>query len=122
MHVEGISIRLEAMRFYAYHGVLDQERQVGNHFTLECCVQLSSCPACQSDALEDTLSYADLYTVLAEEMQQPSRLLEHVVGRMSKRLFASFPEIAALELKLSKDNPPFPGQLAAASVSIKARR
>ena len=35
MKIEAMKISLEEMHFYAYHGVLDQERKVGNHFTLQ---------------------------------------------------------------------------------------
>ena len=122
MQVDQMIIGLERMRFYAYHGVAPQEREVGNYFTLECRVEAEVSAAMQHDALSETISYAELYEVIAKEMAQPSLLLEHVVGRIASALFDRFPRIKALELSLRKDNPPFPGQLDSASFSIHARR
>ena len=122
MHIEAMHIGLQAMRFYAYHVVLPQERQVGNYFTVEIEVWADVSKSLTTDALEDTLSYADLYTVIQEEMTLPSKLLEHVVGRIARRLFASFAQIDRIIISLKKDNPPFPGELHSSSFTLEASR
>ncbi len=122
MHIEAMHIGLQAMRFYAYHGVLPQERQVGNYFTVEIEVWADVSKSLTSDALEDTLSYADLYTIIREEMTLPSKLLEHVVGRIARRLFASFAQIDRMIISLKKDNPPFLGELRSSSFTLEASR
>lgn len=115
-------IGLESMRFYAYHGVLPQETQVGNYFTLDLQVWAEVSASLTSDALEDTVSYAELYEVIRREMAQPSKLLEHVVGRISRRILAEFPLIDRVRLTLRKDNPPFPGQLLSSSFTLDLSR
>lgn len=122
MHIEAMHIGLQAMRFYAYHGVLPQERQVGNYFTVEIEIWADVSKSLTSDALEDTLSYADLYTIIREEMTLPSKLLEHVVGRIARRLFASFAQIDRMIISLKKDNPLFPGELRSSSFTLEASR
>lgn len=115
-------IELEAMNFYAYHGVLEQERKVGNHFIVSLSVEVSIDRSLETDDLSDTISYADLYALVNEEMSIPSKLLEHVVGRIQRRLMAYSERILSLRLRLTKLNPPFPGDVRSASVVIKSSR
>lgn len=100
------AIFINNMRLYAYHGVLPQERRVGGWFTVSIRVHYNIIRAMESDSLTDTLSYADLCQLIKTEMAIPSQLLEHVAGRIAKALFHDYPQIQALDLTLTKENPP----------------
>lgn len=122
MKIEAMKITLHEMRFYAYHGVFPQEQRVGNQFVVELTFWADVAGSVHSDELEETISYADVYEVVKAEMAIPSRLLEHVVGRISERLFATFPHMQRLVLTLSKCNPPFPGEVQSAGFTLEASR
>ena len=122
MKIEAMKITLHEMRFYAYHGVFPQEQRVGNQFVVELTFWVDVAGSVRSDELEETISYADVYEVVKAEMAIPSQLLEHVVGRISRRLFEEFPRLSRLSLTLSKRNPPFPGEVRSASFSLEASR
>lgn len=122
MKIEAMKITLHEMRFYAYHGVFAQEQRVGNHFIVELSFWADIAESLHRDELEETISYADVYEVIKAEMSIPSRLLEHVVGRISERLFATFPRMQRIALTLSKCNPPFPGEVHSAAVTLEACR
>ena len=122
MKIEAMKITLHEMRFYAYHGVFAQEQRVGNHFIVELTFWADIAESLHRDELEETISYADVYEVIKAEMAIPSRLLEHVVGRISQRLFATFPRMQRIALTLSKCNPPFPGEVHSAAVTLEACR
>ena len=122
MKIETMKITLHEMRFYAYHGVFAQEQRVGNHFIVELSFWADIAESLHRDELEVTISYADVYEVIKAEMAIPSRLLEHVVGRISERLFATFPRMQRITLTLSKCNPPFPGEVHSAAVTLEACR
>lgn len=111
-------ILLENMIFYAYHGVFHQETIVGNTYVLNLKMELDLKQASLSDDLADTISYAEVYDYVKEEMMIPSRLLEHVAGRIIVRLKKEFKQIESIEVKLSKRNPPIEGQLDYASVVL----
>ena len=111
-------ILLENLVFYAHHGVFHQETTVGNVYILNLKIRLDLEAASLSDKLEDTISYADVYEIVKKEMLIPSRLLEHVAGRIVRRLKQQYPQIEKLEVKLSKRNPPIGAQLDCASVII----
>ena len=74
--------------------------------------------AVKSDELDDTINYAAVYAVVKEQMDIPSKLIEHVAGRILYALKERFPQLAAVELKLSKLNPPFGGDVHSASIIL----
>ena len=122
MKITTTKIDLQDMHFYAYHGVMEQERRVGNHFVLQLSVWAEVTPSLYSDRIEDTVSYAEIYEVIAQEMAIPSLLLEHVVGRIGERLFKTFHQIIHISLTLSKTKPPLPGEVSKASFILEASR
>lgn len=102
-----LSITLENLKFYAYHGVLEQERKVGGEFTVNISLEVTK-PDCAvfNDSLEGTVNYATIYQLIKMEMQQPSALLEHVAGRILEKIFTTFASVEHIEIKLCKLNPP----------------
>ena len=92
--------------FYASHGVLPQENTVGSYYYINLKLKNTFETAAQTDNLKDTISYADIYTKVQEEMKIPSKLLEHVCERIALRLFNDFPSIEELDIELYKENPP----------------
>lgn len=115
-------IFLDNVRFFAYHGVGEQEREVGNEFIISLRLKVDITLAAETDNVAHTVSYADVYENVKAEMEIPSALLEHVCGRIVKRLFRTFPAIEGIELKLSKRNPPMGADVDAAGVEVHCER
>lgn len=113
-------IFLDRIRFFSYHGVGKQETTVGNEFTVSLRLKVNISRAMQTDDVSDTVSYADVYETVKAEMEVPSKLLEHVGGRIVQRLFRDFPKIESIKLKLSKRNPPMGADIEAAGIEISA--
>ena len=98
-------IELEGMEFKAYHGVLEQEKVRGNEFVVDFRGELDLSAAAESDNLNDTLNYADIYEIVAYEMSIPSELLENVAGRIVKAIEERFPQLVSFSVKVSKKRP-----------------
>lgn len=113
------SITLRDLRFYAYHGVALQERQVGNYYTIQLRISTDLQSAMQSDDVEQTVNYASVFEAVKEEMSISSKLLEHVAQRIGERLFHDFPQIEHLYLKLEKDNPPMGADIQSAGIEVE---
>lgn len=111
MTVSSLQIELRSMRFYAYHGVMEQERRVGGQFTVDLTLTLDSAAsaAVELDDLAATVNYAEAYDVVRNIMETPSALIEHVAGRILRALFDTFPLIASATVTVCKDAPPIPG-------------
>ena len=106
MQATDMYIRMEGMKFYAFHGVMPQENVVGSYFYIDLKLKTDFTQAAETDELEGTVSYADIYTTVKEEMETPSKLLEHVCQRIAQRIFTDFPTIEAIDIRLNKENPP----------------
>ena len=106
MKLMSSKIYLRNVRFHAFHGVLPQEGIVGNDYLVNLVLDYDFSSAMQTDELQGTLNYAEVYQKVREEMVVPSKLLEHVAGRIAHRLFSDFPEIQKLQLSITKVNPP----------------
>lgn len=111
-------IFLRQVRFHAYHGVLEQERRVGNDYVINVVAECDFTHAMLTDELEDTVSYADIYRVVKEEMAIPCKLLEHVAGRIGERLFNEFPSLQSLDISIMKVNPPFGADCEGAGIEV----
>ncbi|MDE7456643.1 MAG: dihydroneopterin aldolase [Prevotella sp.] len=118
MIIESSYITLREVRFHAFHGVMPQERKVGADFTVTLRVKADLSRPVFSDNVNDTLNYAALYDVLKREMAQPSRLLEHVAGRIGQAVFDSFPQVETADVTLTKLNPPMGADSEGAAVEL----
>ena len=98
------SIRLQDMRFYAYHGVMEQERRVGGEYLV---------------SLQVEADLSGLYEVVRRVMAEPSQLLEHVAGRIGQCVLEEFPQITALTVSVTKCNPPMGADCKGASVELR---
>ena len=107
---------------FAYHGVLPQERVVGANYILNIAIDTDFSRAMETDALEGTISYAEVYETIKAEMAVPSQLLEHVAGRICRTLFDRFPAAQAIHLEILKENPPMGADCRGAGVSIDVTR
>lgn len=106
MQTTDMYIRMEGMKFHAFHGVLPQENLVGSNFYINLKLKTDFSQAAETDELKGTVSYAEIHAVVKEEMQITSKLLEHVCGRIAKRIFHDFPSIDSINISLFKENPP----------------
>ena len=112
-------IELKSMKFYARHGVFPQETKVGNLFVVDLVITADINAAIETDELNDTINYADIHQIVKHEMDKPSKLLEHVAGRIIKTLKSHFLQIKHVSVKLAKLNPPFGGDVYSAAVILE---
>ena len=103
---------------YGFHGVLPQERVVGAYYIINIGIDTDFSCAMETDELSGTISYADVYDIIRAEMAVPSRLLEHVAGRICHSLFQRFPVARGVHIEILKENPPMGADCRGAGVSV----
>ena len=111
-------IRLRDIQCYAYHGVLEAEKQEGNTFLVDVSITVDDPQGMPSDDIQDTLDYRHVCTIVQREMQQPSDLLEHVAWRIKNALLTTFPQARAVSVKVAKQRPPLDLPVAWGDVEI----
>lgn len=109
MTIEQSSIELRNLTFHARHGVLPEERLLGNTFTVDITLEADISHAIATDELSGTINYAEAYEVIKQEMEIPSQLLEHVCGRIGSALLHRFPTLKRAKICVTKRNPPIEG-------------
>ena len=115
-------ITLEGIEFFAYHGFYQEERKTGNRYSVDISVEANLSQAAEEDSLKETINYEQLYRMVSEEMQRPSKLLEHIGHRLIEQAFCDFPEVSSVEVSVSKFNPPVGGVCHRAVVTLKRER
>lgn len=101
-------IVLKELRFFGRHGVLDQETLIGNEFIVDVRVRIPYSDTILDDKLDYTISYADIYTIVEEEMLKPRKLLETVAACICNRLSTTWPQILSGSISICKSTPPIP--------------
>lgn len=122
MEIEGMTVHLNNLRVYAYHGVMEQERRVGNAYHLNIALDLSDFTAAETDDLSATVNYAEVCSLVEREMAKPALLLETLAGRLARVLLDAFPLVARVTLTVCKDNPPMGADIDSAGVTIVVKR
>jgi dihydroneopterin aldolase len=115
-------ITLEGLEFFAFHGYYDEEQKIGNKYGVDITIETSLKKAGTDDKLSETIDYEELYKIIREEMNKPSRLLENIAGRIINAVFTNFPLITFIEISISKFNPPIGGICKRAIVTLSSAR
>ncbi|HQN98168.1 MAG TPA: dihydroneopterin aldolase [Bacteroidales bacterium] len=115
-------IALEQMEFWAYHGCFTEEQVIGTRFMIDLYLETDTSKAELSDNLNDTINYQSVYKVVKNEMQIPSKLLEHLARRILNNIFFNFPGVFYVKIKLSKLNPALGGKIGSVSIILEEKR
>lgn len=120
--MSAITISLTDLRFYAHHGMMEQETIVGNEFIVNVSFdihadELKLMEARGEEDLKFTVSYADVYDVIKSEMAIPSKLLETLAIRIARRLRERFNRIRTGSISITKLTPPIPSISGSATVT-----
>ncbi len=110
-------IELCGLRFFAYHGVLDEEAKQGQNFSVDATLVLDT------SFCEDDLSRTVDYGAVASELYRLGtttrfQLLEALANHMAEQILWKFPRIARIEITVHKPEAPIPLSFADVCVSV----
>lgn len=109
---------MAGMKFYGRHGVLPQERELGQRFEVDVEIELDLASAGRDDDLGQTISYAEVYLVVEKVLTGPPyKLIEAVAERVARDILGSFPAHRVL-VRLKKPGAPVPGSFDFMAVEI----
>ncbi len=114
-------ISIDAITFYAHHGVLPEERELGQVFqvNLELGCDFSSITA---DHINQAVDYRLAVEVVKEIIcGSPCRLLETLAARIADQLLL-LPGVTEVKVEVRKPNPPLPEVKGGVGVVTKRRR
>lgn len=112
-----MTVSLDNVHFFAHHGILEQETRVGNEFIVTLTVSFPVDSYCE-DNLDASVSYADLYAIVAEEMNVRADTLEFLSHRIWRRVKEAYPIVERCRVKITKCSPPITSICGSASVEM----
>ncbi|MTH55227.1 dihydroneopterin aldolase [Bacillus mangrovi] len=116
-------IYLSGMQFYGYHGVFAEENKLGQRFRADLTVERDLRKAGETDQLEHTVNYGELYKICREVIEgEPKKLIESLAETIAADILKGFPEVHSVTVKLIKPDPPIPGHYEYAAVEITRHR
>jgi len=111
-------ILLTGAHFFARHGVSNEERRVGGRFVIDVELTCDLARAGKSDNLNDTISYAELYKVVREIVEEKSfQLVETLAETLAQKILETFPARGVL-IRVKKQPPPIEGIIDFAGIEI----
>ena len=101
-----MNISIRDLSIYAYHGVFEQERRTGQPFRIDC--DLAFDPSGTILALEQTIDYTSIITLIRSVMAEPEPLLETVAQHIADRIRREHPVVRIVDISIEKCAPPIP--------------
>ena len=106
------TIVLKNMAFYGYHGNLDSEQSQGQRFFVDVQVRTDLTKPGQTDNLEDSINYVEIYDIVNEIMTGESyHLLEKLGALIADALYQRYQGIVGLSVAVRKPSVPIAGIL-----------
>ncbi|MFP5041679.1 dihydroneopterin aldolase [Parasediminibacterium sp. JCM 36343] len=115
-----LSIHLNNLTFFAYHGLYEEEKVLGNIFIVNATVSYH--PSHQILDITDTIDYVSIYELIKQRMEMATPLLETVVMEMAQAILKNFPLAEEVSIELTKQKPPIPNFEGSVGVSFKLKR
>lgn len=100
-------ITITGIHGYGHHGLFENERSNGQDFYVDLILNLDLSQAAQSDAIEDTVNYAEITELTHHEITtDPVNLIEKLAYRIAERILSSHPKIKAITVTVHKPQAP----------------
>src|SRR5271155_1266130 len=117
---EAVTVEISGLSLYTHHGVSEAERDVGQRLVLDLRLDVGETDATVTDAVEDTVDYAEVCQLVALiAVQRSHKTLERLCSTIADRLLADY-ALEGVWVKASKPEPPL--ALAVDEVSVEVWR
>ncbi len=116
-------IRIRNAVFYAYHGAMEDEQNLGGKFELDVDMECDLSAAAESDSLKRTVDYEKVYAFIREMvLAKKYYLLEALANAIGKGLIREFFNIERVKVRIRKPHPPVKGVVDYVEVEITQTR
>jgi dihydroneopterin aldolase len=119
----GDRIEISDLRVLGVHGVLPEERERAQPFSVDLVAWVDMAAAQRSDELADTVDYGALAQLAADVVGgRPFQLLEALAGRLADALLVADARLQAVAVTVRKLRPPLPLDVASTGVRVYRSR
>lgn len=104
------TITVEGIKVYGYHGCMEEEATIGQHYVVDVFIDTNFMEAAEEDDLSKTVDYVLVNRIVTEEVAQRAKLIENVALRIAKRIKAS-KGAETVKVRVCKPAPPIDGDV-----------
>lgn len=123
MRIDMDKIIVKDLKLFCYHGVNPEEKLDGQNFIFDVEAGVDLSMPCESDNVDDTVSYAKIIkTVRRVAQSEKNDLLEKVLQRVADALFEEFDRIQTLKILMKKPEAPIKADFSYVAVEIERSR
>jgi len=116
-------IILNNLGFYGYHGAIAEENRLGQRFWIDLTIGTDLTAPALTDDLEQAISYADIYDVVAAAFaERKFNLIEALAQHIINQLFVRFEPIEWVRLRVRKPEAPIPMVAGEAAIELYRER
>ena len=102
------SINISNIRCYGYTGVLPEEKELGQWFSVDLCISCNLLPAGRSDNLSDTLDYRQTIAVVKHLIKRERfNLIESLAEAIAEKIL-TVDQIQKVRVRVTKEAAPIP--------------
>ncbi|GAA0873827.1 dihydroneopterin aldolase [Wandonia haliotis] len=112
-------IEVNGIKLYTNHGCLQEEADIGGHYTVDVSMTTDFSLAAKEDDLSKTIDYVLINQIVHEEMMQRSKLIEHVGQRIIDRIKRESKNLFSVRVKVTKITPPINGDVDNVAIIIE---
>lgn len=116
-------IILKDMVFFGYHGVLDEEKRLGQKFHVDATLFLSLEEAGKTDDLNKTVNYGLVYEAIKAQVEEKRYdLIEALAENICIDVLSGFALVEKIVIQVRKPNAPVVGIFDYMAVEIERNR
>jgi 7,8-dihydroneopterin aldolase/epimerase/oxygenase len=100
-----VTINFKQLRFFAHHGLYEEERKVSNEFMVDLEVSFDS----KIDVItkmSQTINYIKLYELVKKHMLEPTDLIETLAMRITDQIHQQHAQVKKVSITITKRYPP----------------
>lgn len=100
-------IKINNIRFFGYHGVIDYEKKYGNEFEIDVEMKCSLDELKDSDDINRTVDYLNVYKFVEKIFSEKKfNLIETVSQNICRGILENYPEVISVKVKIRKPSAP----------------
>ena len=116
-------IRLRNAVFYAYHGVLTDEQNLGGKFEVDVDLTCDLSRGARTDQLRDTIDYTKVYEAIRSAVTGKKNFLLEALGEtIARSILKQFRKVTSVTVRVRKPGAPIKGVVDTVEVEVTRDR